>query len=48
SDGIAVSNEVDKLSTENEVLRRKLAHIKEQYRQFQQANASDNPWASPT
>jgi chromosome segregation ATPase len=34
SEGLAASNEADRLANENEVLRRKLAHTKEQYYHF--------------
>jgi hypothetical protein len=38
SEGLVVSSEVDRLANENEVLRRKLAHTKEQYEHFRAAN----------
>jgi phage shock protein A len=38
SEGLVVSSEVDRLANENEVLKRKLAHTKEQYENFRAAN----------
>jgi hypothetical protein len=38
SEGLVASREVDRLANENEVLRRKLAHTKEQYQHFKNAN----------
>jgi phosphomevalonate kinase len=40
SEGLVASSEVDRLANENEVVRRKLAHTKEQYHLFR--NASKN------
>jgi uncharacterized coiled-coil DUF342 family protein len=38
SEGLVASSEVDRLANENEVLRRKLTHTKEQYQHFRNAN----------
>jgi hypothetical protein len=38
SQGLVASREADRLANENEVLRRKLAHFKEQYQHFKNAN----------
>jgi hypothetical protein len=38
NEGLAASREADRLANENEVLRRKLAHTKEQYQHFKNAN----------
>jgi hypothetical protein len=38
SEGLVVSKEVDRLANENIVIRRKLAHTKEQYHHFRNAN----------
>jgi hypothetical protein len=42
SEGLVVSSEVDRLANENEVLRRKLAHTKEQYHYFRNAHRDAN------
>ncbi|MCI50931.1 hypothetical protein A2U01_0072175, partial [Trifolium medium] len=38
SDGLVISCEVDRLTNENNILQRKLAHTKELYYNFKQAN----------
>jgi hypothetical protein len=38
SQGLVAGREADRLANENEVLRRKLAHTKEQYQHFKNAN----------
>jgi acetyl-CoA carboxylase beta subunit len=38
SEGLVASGEVDRLVNESEVLKRKLAHTKEQYYHFRNAN----------
>jgi predicted RNase H-like nuclease (RuvC/YqgF family) len=41
-EGLVVSSEVDRLANENEVLRRKLPHTKEQYHHFRNAHRNAN------